>query len=203
MSLTFYYSPQSSASPVQWTLEELGVPHEKVRLDIRAGQTKQPEYLAVNPNGVVPALVHDGVVIFESAAIQIYLGETFGVARGLYPPPGPQRGEALKWLVWCNVTLGEAMSRHWRNNTEYFPADQRNASAGEAARADIQKLLGILDKALTGRAYLLGAAFTIPDLHLSSWVDYVKETGFDLAAYPAVSAWLAACKDRPSFSRVE
>ncbi|HNN94371.1 MAG TPA: glutathione S-transferase, partial [Pseudomonadota bacterium] len=104
MSLTFYYSPQSSASPVHWTLEELGIPYEKVVVDIRKGENKTPEYLKINPNGVVPALVHDGVAIFESAAIQIYLGETFGVEKGLYPPPGPARGEVMKWIVWTNVT---------------------------------------------------------------------------------------------------
>ena len=83
MSLTFYYSPHSSASPVHWTLNELGIPYEKVLIDIKAGDNKKPEFLKLNPNGKVPLIVHDGVAIFESAAIQIYLGETFGVEKGL------------------------------------------------------------------------------------------------------------------------
>ena len=61
MSLTFYYSPQSSASPVHWTLEELGIPYEKVKIDLKENQQKKPEYLKLNPNGRVPLLVHDGV----------------------------------------------------------------------------------------------------------------------------------------------
>lgn len=75
---------------------------------------------------LVPVLVHDGTVIFESAAIQIYLGETFGADKGLYPNPGPRRGEALKWLVWTNVSLGEAMSR-WLRTTQGRPASRGGA----------------------------------------------------------------------------
>jgi len=101
MSLTFYYSPQSSATPVHWTLEELGIPYEKVPIDLKTEQNKQPAFLKLNPNGKVPLIVHDGVPIFESAAIQIYLGETFGVDKGLFPAAGPRRGEAMKWIVWC------------------------------------------------------------------------------------------------------
>ena len=142
MSLTFYYSPQSSASPVHWTLEELGIPYEKVKIDLKANQQKQPEYLKLNPNGRVPLLVHDGVPIFESAAIQLYLGEQFGVAKGLYPPPGPQRGEVMKWVIWTNASIGEAQSRVGRNLGHSAPEDERNAKAGARARAEVGKCSG-------------------------------------------------------------
>jgi glutathione S-transferase len=201
MSLTFYYTPQSSATPVHWTLEELGVPHEKVRIDLQAGQQKQPPFLKINPNGKVPVLVHDGVPIFESAAIQIYLGETFGVERGLFPGPGPRRGEAMKWLVWCNVTLGDALSRYVRNVSERFPAEQRNAKAAEAAKAEVHDHLRVLDQALAGRQYLLGDSFMIPDLHLASWLAYLGMVGIDLSGYPAIGPWLARCNDRPACVR--
>lgn len=201
MSLIFYYAPHSSASPVHWTLEELGVPYEKVHVDIKSGQQKQPAFLKINPNGRVPALVHDGVPIFESAAIQIYLGETFGVDKGLYPPPGPRRGEAMKWIVWCNVSLGDAFGRYMRNTSPWTPQEQHNAKAAEAAKAETQDLLRILNDALTGKDYLTGT-FSIADIHLSSWLEYLRMCGFDLAAYPAVSAWHARCHERPA-SRVE
>ena len=174
MSLTFYYAPHSSASPVHWTLEELGVPYEKVQLDYRAGDLKKPEFLKLNPNAKVPVLVHDGVAIFESAAIQLYLGELFGVAKGLYPAPGPKRGEVMKWIVWTNVTLGEAMSRLGRNVGQWAPEDERNAKAGATAKADIMGLLQIVENTLQGRPYLTGETFTLADLHLASWIDYVR-----------------------------
>lgn len=201
MSLTFYYSPQSSAGPVHWTLEELGIPYEKVLVDLKSGQQKQADFLKLNPNGCVPVLVHDGVPIFESAAIQMHLGETFGVEKGLYPPAGTQRAEVMKWIVWTNATLGEAMSRLGRNLGPWAPEDERNAKAGATAKADVEKLLRIADGALTGREYLVGKSFTIADLHLASWMDYVRMMGTDLAAFPALNAWLTRCNSRPACAR--
>lgn len=203
MSLTFYYSPHSSAGPVHWTLEELGIPYEKICIDLKSGQQRSPEYLKLNPNGKVPLLVHDGVPIFEAVAIQIYLGETFGVDRGLYPPPGPRRGEALKWLVWTNVTLGDAVSRLWRNTGDYQPPELRNPKVAEQAQAEIVELLGILDQALSGRPYLTGDAFSIADLHLSSWLEYLSQMALDLTAHPAVADWVKRCTARPSHARAD
>ena len=198
MSLTFYYAPHSSASPVHWTLEELGVPYEKVQLDYRAGDLKKPEFLKLNPNAKVPVLVHDGVAIFESAAIQLYLGELFGVAKGLYPAPGPKRGEVMKWIVWTNVTLGEAMSRLGRNVGQWAPEDERNAKAGATAKADIMGLLQVVENTLQGRPYLTGETFTLADLHLASWIDYVRMMQIDLTPYPTLVAWCSRCTSRPA-----
>ncbi len=198
MSLTFYYAPHSSASPVHWTLEELGVPYEKVQLDYRAGDLKKPEFLKLNPNAKVPVLVHDGVAIFESAAIQLYLGELFGVAKGLYPAPGPKRGEVMKWIVWTNVTLGEAMSRLGRNVGQWAPEDERNAKAGATAKADIMGLLQIVENTLQGRPYLTGETFTLADLHLASWIEYVRMMQIDLTPYPTLVAWCSRCTARPA-----
>jgi glutathione S-transferase len=201
MSLVFYYSPMSSATPVQWSFEELGVPHEKVLIDLQAGDQRKPEFLAINPNGKVPTIVHDGTPIFESAAIQIYLGETFGVEKGLFPAPGPKRGEAMKWIVWANVAAGEALSRLFRNTSDRVPAEQRNPKAAEVARADLGGLLRMLDDALKGKEYLLGT-FSLVDVHLSSWIDYVGMTGVDLKPHAAMGAWLARCCERPAYKKV-
>ncbi|MFO0575932.1 MAG: glutathione S-transferase family protein [Polyangia bacterium] len=203
MSLVFYFSPQSSASPVRWTLEELGVPHQKVQIDLKAGEQKKPEFLKLNPNGRVPLLVHDGTPIFESAAIQIYLGETFGVDKGLYPPPGPKRGEVMKWIVWTNATLGEAMSRVGRNLGPWAPEDERNAKAGATAKAEVEGLLRIVEDTLADRSYLTGENLTIADLHLSSWMDYARMMQIDLAPFPKLSAWVARCISRPSYKVAE
>jgi glutathione S-transferase len=199
MSLTFYYSPQSSASPVHFTLEELGIPYEKVRIDLKAGEQKQPEYLKLNPNGAVPLIVHDGVPIFESAAIQLYLGEQFGVEKGIYPPPGPQRGEVMKWVIWTNATLGESMSRFGRNLGPWAPDEEKNAKAGATAKADVEKQLRIVEAALEGKQYLVGNKLTIADMHLASWMDYVRMMGFDLKEYANVTSWIERVTSRPAY----
>ena len=201
MSLTFYYSPQSSASPVHFTLEELGIPYDKVIIDIKAGAQKQPEFLKLNPNGRVPLLVHDGVAIFESAAIQIYLGETFGVEKGLYPAPGPKRGEVLKWIIWTNVTLGETLSRYARSSGFYGPEGERNPATAAAAKTEIDGLLAIVEAALQGKRYLTGDSLTIADMHLASWLDYVRMMQVDLAPFPTVSAWASSITSRPAYAR--
>lgn len=201
MSLTFYYAPQSSASPVHWTLEELGIPYEKVSIDIRAGENKKPEFLKLNPNGKVPVLVHNGVTLFESVAIQIYLGETFGVEKGLFPPPGTRRGEAIMWLVWTNVSLGDALGRVGRNLGPWAPEDERNAKAGERAKTEALELLTIVDNALNGRDYLLGDQFSIADLHLASWLEYVGMMGIDYSGLTRLTAWSKRCTSRPACSK--
>jgi glutathione S-transferase len=201
MSLTFYYAPMSTASITELILEELGVPCDRVKLDLRKGDTKKPEYLAVNPNGKVPCIVHDGTAIWESAALTIYLGETFGVERGLFPAPGPRRGEAMKWIVWTNVTLGDAVARFTRNTMEWFPAEQRNAKAGEAARADIAGCLGVLDRSLAGKQYLVGD-YTLADAHLTSFCDWLRHMKIDLTPFVHIEAWSERCRARPAYKKL-
>ena len=200
MSLVFYYAPMSSAVTVHWALEELGVPYEKVKINLQARDQDKADFLSLNPNGKVPLLVHDGTPIFESAAIMIHLGETFGVEKKLFPAPGVRRAEALKWLVWTNVSLGEALSRHQHNTSERIPAERHNAKAAEVAKADVEKHLAILDRALAGKTWLVGDSFSLVDLHASGWVSYVGMCGFEVKRWPNLDAWVKKCSARPSFA---
>ena len=201
MSLTFYCAPMSTASLTELVLEELGVPCEKVMLDTRKGETKTPAFLAINPNGCVPCIVHDGTPLWESAALTMYLGETFGVERGLYPPPGPRRGEAMQWIVWTNVTLGDAVGRFARNTMAWMPVEQRNALAGEVGKRDILECFGILDRALEGKQFLLGD-FTLADAHLNTYCDWLRQMKFDFTPFANLVAWGARCHARPACQRL-
>jgi glutathione S-transferase len=201
MSLIFYRAPMSTATLTEIVLAELGVPHETVSLDLRKGETKKPEFLKVNPNGKVPAIVHEGVAIFESAAITMYLGETFGVEKKLYPAPGPKRGEAMKWIAWTNVSIGGAVARWTQNTSDWYPAEQHNAKAAEAARKEIDDHLRILDGALEGRQFLCGE-YTLADAHMNSFVDWLKMMKIDLSAFKNLSAWSERCCARPAYAKV-
>jgi glutathione S-transferase len=202
MSLVFYYAPMSTASITELVLEELGVPCEKVKLDLRKGETRKPDYLKLNPNGKVPCIVHDGSVIWESSAITMYLGEAFGVEKKLYPAPGPKRGEAMKWIAWTNVTLGDAVTRFTHNTMDWVPAEQHNAAAGAAAKKDIANCLRILDESLAGKQYLTGAEYTLADTHLNSFVDWLRHMKIDFAPYTHLNAWGARCCARPAYKRI-
>lgn len=200
MSLTFYYAPMSTASVTQVVLEELGVPVEKVKLDIRAGDAKKADFLKLNPNGKVPCLVHDGVPLWESSALTMYLGEQFGVDKQLYPAPGTKRGEAMKWIAWTNVSLGEAVYRIGRN-TEWAPEEQRNAKAAEQAMKEVQELLTILDGALAGKPYLVGG-YTLADTHVHAFTDWLRHMKIDFAPYKNINAWSERCGARPAYKKV-
>lgn len=200
MSLTFYYAPMSTAAITTIVLEELEVPCERVRVDFKKGDTRKPEFLRLNPNGKVPLIVHDGTPIWESAAITMYLGEVFGVEKGLYPGPGPRRGEAMKWITWTNVTFGDAMARWLRNTMDWVPAEQHNAKAAEAAQADIKNCLRILDESLSGKQFLTGE-YTLADTHLNSFTDWLRFMKVDLSPFTHINAWSQRCAARPAYAR--
>jgi glutathione S-transferase len=193
----------STASTVLWSLAELGIPYEGVRVNLRDEADKKQKLGPVNPNLRVPVLVHDGTAIFESAAIQIYLGETFGTDKGLFPAAGPKRGAAMKWLVWGNATLAEAVIRWQRNVKDWAPANERNAVAGEKAKGEVGELIGMLEKELTAKQYLVGDVFSLTDLHLVSILEWIGHCGLDLAQFPKTSAWMARCAARPSHAKAE
>jgi glutathione S-transferase len=191
----------SSATRVHWALEELGVPYEKIRVDLASGEQKKPEYLALNPNGKIPLLVAEGEPIFESLAILLYLGERFGVDKGLFPPPNPARAIAFKWMAWGSVTFTEALFRYMRNTSDRFAADERNAKAGETAKGDINTALRILDENLAGKQYLLGDAFSLVDVSIVSLVPFMARLGIDTSSFANVNAWVGRCMARPALGR--
>ena len=202
MSLVFYYAPMSTAVTVYWALAELEIPYELVEIDLKARDQDKPGYRALNPNGKVPLVVHDGVSIYESAAIIMHLGETFGVERNLFPGPGLERAEAFKWLAWTNVSLGHCVRRFLENTSDYVPADQRNAKAGEVARGDVEQHLGILDADLATKTYLIGETFSLVDLHISAYVNWLGMIGFEIKRWPNLTRWLQRCTSRPSHAKL-
>ncbi|GAM84740.1 hypothetical protein ANO11243_027410 [Dothideomycetidae sp. 11243] len=194
MSLVFYYTPNSTAEATISVLDELehgrSTPLAKrVEVNIKNGDTHTLDYLtSVNPNGRVPAIVHDGVAIWESAAIAMYLGETFGVEQGLYPPPGPHRGEAMKWIVWANASLAPAMSQML-----YTTHDDVKAKA----RDDIIKCLDVLNKSVHGNGFLLGSNYTLADTHVWSFMSYIRFLNMNFDDHLTVKDWVARVGARP------
>ena len=227
MSILFYYVPHSTSNVTSAVLDEIeyGLPSplaKRIELSIQAGDTKAPHYLStVNPNGRVPAIVHDGVSIWESAAITMYLGETFGVAgssdyrkQSLYPALGPKRGEAMKWIVWGNTTLADAVSRLVatlptgtpgaveQGSQDFIPENNKRsleeAEAKAKAKKEITKCLDILNGALHDSDFLIGQGYCLADTHLWSFVSYICILGVSLNGHANVKAWTARIGDRPA-----
>lgn len=197
MSIVLYWHPFSSATPIACALTELDIPHERVKVDIQAGEQHRPEFRALNPHGKVPTLTVNGAPMFETLAIQLWLGETYGVARGLWPAAGtPERLQAMSWCTWAYVSYGAVLVR--MQIAGHGEEQLRSAVHAEAAHADLDKLLAILDARLAAQPWMLGAEYSLADLVVGSVIGYSAFRGAPVAAHPHVQAWLQKVQARPA-----
>ncbi|MCJ1368679.1 hypothetical protein MMC16_007824 [Acarospora aff. strigata] len=212
MTLTLYWAPMSSAGITVAVLKALNVePDKRVEVSIMEGDTHKPDFLKLNPHGKVPVIVHDGVVLFESAAITLYLGETFGVKAGLYPPPGPGRGEVMKWVVWANTDIyftASALHIHIpleavgekakANDLPVCPDDYRKKSSYEyeLAQEQMRNHLQVLDGALSGKQYLAGNKYSLADVHVHSVMWWISMLHPITETTPNVQAWMARVNEK-------
>lgn len=193
-----YYVPRTRATRPRWILEELGVPHELVRLDPKRGETRSAEHLARQPLGHVPALEDGDVRIFESGAICFWLAERYGDGK-LLPPPGTQgRAEAYQWLSFALTELEPPLVEI--SAEERRPEGGQDPARVEAAKERFRAAARVVDAALRDRPYLLGDTFGAADVVLGSVLSWGKfVAGLDGA--PAAAAYVARLKERPAFRR--
>ncbi|MET0344561.1 MAG: glutathione S-transferase family protein [Polyangiales bacterium] len=190
-SLTYYHAPHSRSSSGVWLLEELGVPYQVEIVDIR-GQGGVPEaYRRIHPNKKVPALAHEGVVITESSAIAIYLGDTFGSDEVAPKPGDARRGPYLKWQVWASSVFDPCVTAKL-TGWEYDPS-----AVSFGSFADLERHL---DETLAASPYLLGDAFTLADLRLAANLGWVMHFGL-FADRPRFAEYVARVTARPSYAR--
>ena len=167
--LIFYTNPMSRGRIIRWALEEVGQPYEAVVIDLSA--MKDPAYLAVNPMGKVPAIRHGGVVVTEAAAICAYLADAFPQVN-LAPPPGDKlRGLYFRWLFFAAGPLEAAVTTRMLGFE--VPPDRRS-TAGWGCYDDV---LNVLERELTGRAFIAGDAFTMADLYVGSHLSWGLQFG--------------------------
>jgi glutathione S-transferase len=159
--LTLYHAAPSRSSVALWMLEEIGEPYDIHLLSLKKGTNREPDYLAVNPMGKVPALRHGDVVITEVAAICTYLADAFPQAGLNIPLGDPRRGPYLKWLFFGPSVLESAMM------------DRAFPRAGEARRealgyGDFDTTVDVLANAVTPGPFLMGDKFTAADVVVGS-----------------------------------
>jgi glutathione S-transferase len=175
--LTLYHSPQSRSSRIVWLLEELGEPYTVEYVTVRrADGSGGPDPKNPHPDGKVPALVHDGRLVTESAAICLYLTDAFPKAE-LGPLPGdPQRAAYLTWLFHYAGVAEPALTAKFKGTTETDPDDKRA----------FEQLESRLRGALEAGPYLLGDAFSAADVLYASafqWAPHLMPQGPPFAAY--------------------
>lgn len=193
--ITFYYNPGSRARTVHWMLEELGVPYHTVLLRFDKGEHKAPDFLAINPMGKVPTIVHRGVVVTESAAICAYLADAFPHA-GLAPAlDDPSRGTYLRWLFFGAGCVEPAMVDKGLNR----PPPERTATVGYGTYDDT---VNALERALVPGPFVLGERFSAADVYLGSaigWGLFSKS----LPARPSFLAYQQQLTRRDAFKRFQ
>jgi len=195
--IKLYGIPMSRAFRSLWALEEIGVEYEHVPVSF-VGDSRKPEYLKINPNGRIPALVDGGLTLFESMAINLYLAKKYD--GGLNPKSLEDEARAVQWSFWGMTELEPHLLKILMNRV-LLPQDQRNASEAEAGVAALQAPLRVLDGALANRSHLLGESFSIADLNVASVLSWASFVGLDLSSFPRVKAWFEACLGRPAAAR--
>lgn len=166
--IKFFYSGAPNPMKVALFLEEAGLPYEPIPIDTRKGEQHKPEFLAINPNAKVPAIIDGDVIVFDSNAILLYLAEK---TRQFLPEDTPKaRGELLSWLMFVASGLGPfaGQSVHFRN---YAP--EKVPYAINRYMYEAQRHFGILDARLAERRYMLGDIYTIVDMAVWGWARLV------------------------------
>jgi GSH-dependent disulfide-bond oxidoreductase len=162
--LKFYYSGAPNPVKVALFLEEAGLEYEAIAVDTRKGEQHKPEYLAINPNAKVPAIVDGDVTVFDSSAILIYLAEKTG--KFLPAKTDKARGELLSWMFFISSGVGpySGQAVHFKN---YAP--EKIPYALNRYVFEAQRHYGIVDARLATHKYMLGDTYTIVDMNLWGW----------------------------------
>ncbi len=184
--MKLYGTAMSRSARCLWALEELGIKYDHIPVEVP--KAKSPEVLKINPNGQIPTLDDNGVAVWESMAINLYLAEKYGRAP-LWPSTPEGHAEAYQWSFW-GMTQVEPHLLTLLLNRMFLPAEKRSEEAANQALEALKPPLKVLNHHLEGREHLLGKDFTIADLNLASIMALGTWINLDLSATPAAKAWL-------------
>ncbi len=199
--IDLHYWPTPNGWKVSIALEEMELPYRLVPLNIGRGAQFAPEYLALSPNGRMPAIVdHEPLcggaplAIFESAAILLYLAEKSG---RFLPKDVRGRSDVIQWLAWQVAGLGPMLGQH--GHFKLYAPEKIPYAIDRYAR-EAKRLYGVLDRQLEGKLHVC-SDYSIADMACWPWVVTYKAQGIDLAEFPSVRRWYDALKQRPALRR--
>jgi glutathione S-transferase len=193
--LTLYHIAPSRSSIVHWMLEEVGEPYDIHLLSMKRGENRQPDYLAINPMGKVPALRHGDVVITEASAICAYLADAFPQANLAPPIDDPRRGPYLKWLFFSPGCIEPAIM------DRAFPRKEA-APVAALGYGDFETVLDVVAKAVSQDQHILGRQFTAADVVIGSALRWGMAFKL-LPERPEFVAYVGRLAERPALKRSE
>lgn len=195
--IDLYTWPTPNGFKASVALEEMGLDYTVKPVNIDTGEQKLPDYLAINPNGRIPAIVdrdNDDFAVFESGAILIYLAEKSGK---LLPTDVKGRSQVMQWLMWQMGGLGP-MQGQAVTFLKYFP--ERLQPAIDRYQRETLRLYGVLDQHLAEREFLAGD-FSIADIANWCWVRFYKNAEIEIEQFPHVKRWREQIEARPASAR--
>ena len=198
MTTTIYGVSGSRAIRSIWAIEEVGIEYTHVATHF-FNDSKTNDYLAINPNGRIPALVDGEVTLFESMAINLYLTKKY--APALYPVSDGEQAKAIQWSVWA---ISEIEPQQMQIVIQkFFNRDNIDQSTIDSATDNLQRPLAVLNEHLAGQEYLLGDSFTVADLNVSGVMLLMQMIEFDLSGYPNIKNWTERCYSRDALKRAQ
>jgi glutathione S-transferase len=192
-ALIFYTNPMSRGQIVRWMLEEVGAPYETQILGYGTSM-KDPAYLAINPMGKVPAIVHDGRTVTECAAICAYLADAFPTA-GL-APAAADRADYYRWMFFAAGPVEQAITA---KSLGFEPAVDQQRMAGFGS---LGAVLDALEGAVAGKAFVAGDRFSAADVYVGSQIDWGLQFG-TIPSRPAFEAYVAPLRERVGYQRAK
>lgn len=193
--IVFYHNPKSRAQMAHWMLEEIEAPFRTVLIDFAKAEHKAPEFLAINPMGKLPTIVHRGVVVTETAAIIAYLADAFP-ERGLAPSlTDPLRGAYYRWLFFTAGCFEPALLDRMLKR----PAAEPKSSVGYGS---YEEVVDVLKKAVAAGPYLLGERFSAADVYVGSELYFAMTFGApDIKGEAVFEDYVARLTQRPAYRR--
>jgi GST-like protein len=198
--IDFYTWSSPNGAKVRIMLEETGLDYQIHPVNLDEGEHKEPEYLAINPNGKIPAIVDrdgpggDEVMVFESGAILLYLAEKSG---GFLPGDPAGRWRATSWLMFQMAGIGPSLAQagYYLNR-----APEPVPHAVERSISEAERIYGVVDRQLAESEFLAGD-YSIADIASFPWMRNHRRFGLDIADYPNVQRWLQTITERPAVQR--
>jgi glutathione S-transferase len=182
-----------------WAAEELGLKYERVEAGMQFGVNKTPEYLKMNPTGLVPTIDDDGFKLWESHTIVRYLAAKHG-AGTLCPTDPKARADAERWMDWAFTFQSAMRNVFW--GLIRTPPEKRDLKAIEEGRKKSIELIAIPESVLAGRKYVTGNTFTMGDIPLGCEMQRYMRVPIERPPFPHVQAWFERLRERPAFTKI-
>jgi glutathione S-transferase len=195
MKIKLYEFGPTRSIRARWTLQELGVDFEPIRVNLIAGEHQRPEFLKINPAGKIPVLVDGDLVLTESVAIVLYLAEKYS-DRGLLPTDLGQRAQVNRWLLFAATELEQPLWRISRH-TALYPEEQRLPGDVMIASREFKEMAAVLEKHIKGKEFVVGDRATVADFVLAYTLDWGNEDKL-LGECPQLLAYMKRIYAHPS-----